>query len=128
MRGRQNLLRALAAVGVAAACAALLDAAVVLASDSAPPATTQPAAPVPSTQPLLIGRVISNDYARPVAAVPHRPMLTPTANAGSGTSGPPATITLGAGVDAGDTRAAPPVANSGLSALPTSRPAAVPSR
>jgi hypothetical protein len=128
MQSRENVVRALAALGVAAACAVLLDAAVVLASDTGRPGTTQPAAPVPATQPLLVGGVISNEYARPHVASPQLPTLVPAANAGSGMNGPAPTITLGAGVDAGDTRAAPPAANSGLSASPTSQPAAMPSR
>ena len=121
MRNGSKLVRALAALGLATACALALDAAVVLADGPFKP-STRPAVVSPSTQPALVGGMISNNFARPVVATPSRPKLMPAQN-GTSAANPADSVIVGGGTDTGEPAAAPPAANSGTT--PTSRPATI---
>ena len=102
MSKRQSLMRLIGALAIAAACAATLDAVVVLADDTP---TTQPAmAAVPATQPttgpVLVGGSISSNYAQPVAGPAARTAtLQSTANGGGSVTGIRATVSVGGGTD-----------------------------
>ena len=119
MQNRRSLGRWLIAVGAAAACAAVLDAAVLLAADG--PATRPVVIVVaPTTRattgPALVGGSIGSDYARPMAPAAKTPTLT-TPPGGAAVGNEPAPVSIDRGIDSGE-RANTSVRRAGSSTQP----------
>ena len=109
MSKRQSLIRLVGALAFAAACAAALDAVVVLADDAPATQPAMAAAPAtrPTTGPALVGGTISSGFAQPGGSTAQTATLQSTGNGGGSVTDAAASVHVGNGIDPVQQRTGP---------------------